>query len=90
MLMIPTDSGTLDCRAFYVGLGLMHGRDGEVLEVATNGPADQAGIRPGDVLVNHYHIYPDAKPEGEIVRVEFTRGGVHHMRMVRVGRICYT
>lgn len=88
--MVPTDTGTLDCRSSYIGIGLMHGRDGEILTVATNGPADHAGLRVGDILTSPWSLYMDAQPVGTILRVEFQRDGVHQMRMVRVGKICYT
>jgi len=57
----------------YTGIGLRAALNGTILEVASGGPADKAGIRAGDVLLNGEAVEPDQYEAGTPITLRYLR-----------------
>jgi hypothetical protein len=57
----------------YTGIGVRSWVNGAILEVATGGPADKAGIRAGDTLLNLDVTEPDQHKPGTPVTLRILR-----------------
>ena len=58
----------------YTGIGVRFWANGEIIEVAAGGPADRAGLRAGDMLLDPYATDPDELRPGTRIRLRFLRG----------------
>ncbi len=59
------------------------------ITVAPGAPADQAGIKPGDVLVNPGNRIKDQYREGTVINIQIIRNGITMNMRVTIGKICY-
>lgn len=57
----------------YSGIGLSHWLNGEIVEVAPGGPADKAGLRAGDTLLDPDAMQADEHPPGTRIALRFLR-----------------
>lgn len=72
----------------YTGIGASVNRAGYIVELAPAGPAEQAGLRRGDAILNLEELPIDSYPSGRIVGVRLLRDGVETATEVRIGAIC--
>jgi S1-C subfamily serine protease len=68
-LTSTSEAGAVTCESSYRGIGLSS-QQGQVYQVADNGPAYQAGIRVGDILDGVDQMWPDLYPVGTVIRVK--------------------
>ena len=77
------------CRGtVYTGIGATVNRAGFIIELAPRGPAEHAGLRPGDAILNLEDLPIDAYPAGQAVALRLLRDGVQAAAIVRIGAIC--
>lgn len=77
------------CRGtVYTGIGATVNRAGFIIELAPGGPAEQAGLRPGDAILNLEDLPIDAYPAGQPVRLRLLRDGAEAAAIVLIGAIC--
>ena len=77
------------CRGIvYTGIGATVNRAGYIIELAPDGPAQQAGLRPGDAILNLEDLPIDAYPAGHRVGLRLLRDGAEAAAVVRIGAIC--
>ena len=57
----------------YTGIGVRSWVNGSILEVASGGPADKAGLRAGDTLLNLDVTEPDQHKPGTRITLRFLR-----------------
>jgi hypothetical protein len=57
----------------YTGIGVRAWGNGAILEVASGGPADKAGLRAGDTLLNSDVTEPDQHKPGTPVTLHYLR-----------------
>lgn len=78
-----------DCDNFYIGIGITHGFiSNDVSEVVPGGPADKAGIKVGDVLLNSKLNIKDAFPIGTSVNIVILRNSIITTIPIKVNKIC--
>ena len=58
----------------YTGIGVRAWVNGAILDVAADGPADKAGLRAGDTLLNFDAIDPDQHKPGTRITLRYLRG----------------
>lgn len=76
------------CNRYYLGIGVTHNSlFGEITNVAPGGPADRAGIKPGDVPLDGLNIR-NKYPEGTQITVSILRKGTTYNIPVTIGKIC--
>ena len=76
------------CDTYYMGIGVVHSSlFGEISEVVAGGPADKAGIKPGDVPLDDLDIR-DKYPEGTQITIPILRDGTMLQIPVIIGKIC--
>ena len=77
------------CRGtVYTGIGATVNRAGFVIELAPGGPAQNAGLLPGDAILNLEDLPIDAYPAGQPVSLRLLRDGAEAATVVRIGAIC--
>ncbi len=77
------------CRGeVYTGIGARVNSAGFIVDLAAGGPADRAGLRPGDAILNVADLPIDAYPVGQSVGLRLLRDGVETAAVVRIGAIC--
>ena len=77
------------CRGtVYTGIGATVNRAGFLIELAPGGPAERAGLRPGDAILNLEDLPIDAYPAGHPVGLRLLRDGAEASAVVRIGAIC--
>jgi predicted metalloprotease with PDZ domain len=57
----------------YTGIGVRVWDNGAILEVASGGPADKAGLRAGDTLLNSDVTEPDQHKSGTPITLHYLR-----------------
>ena len=77
------------CRGIvYTGIGATVNRAGFIIELAPDGPAQRAGLRPGDAILNLEDLPIDTYPAGHPVGLRLLRDGAEAAAVVRIGAIC--
>ena len=77
------------CRgAVYTGIGARVNSAGFIVDLAAGGPAERAGLRPGDAILNLEDLPIDVYPAGQPVGLRLLRDGVETAAVVRIGAIC--
>jgi hypothetical protein len=77
------------CRGpVYTGIGATVNRSGFVIELAPGGPAERAGVCPGDAILNLEDLPIDTYPAGQPVGLRLLRDGAEAAAVVRIGAIC--
>ena len=77
------------CRGtVYTGIGATVNRAGYIIELAPGGPAEQAGLRSGDAILNLEDLPIDTYPAGQSVGLRLLRDGAEAAAVVRIGAIC--
>ena len=77
------------CRgAIYTGIGAIVNRAGFILELAPNGPAERAGLQPGDAILNLEDLPIDTYPAGQPVGLRLLRDGAQTTAVVVIDAIC--
>ena len=77
------------CRGkVYTGIGARVNSAGFIIDPAPGGPAERAGLRAGDAILNLEDLPIDVYPAGQSVSVRLLRDGVEHPAVVRIGPIC--
>ena len=72
----------------YTGIGATVNRAGFIVELAPDGPAQQAGLRPGDAILNLEDLPINTYPAGHPVGLRLLRDGAEMAATVRIGAIC--
>lgn len=75
---------------FYTGIGLLTNIADSVVSIAKGGPADQAGFKLDDILIERQALEPDLHAEGVKLTVPVMRKGHRLDIPVTVGKICST
>jgi S1-C subfamily serine protease len=77
------------CRGpVYTGIGATVNRAGFIIELAPGGPAQHAGLRPGDAILNLEDLPIDTYPAGQPVDLRLLRDGAEAAAVVHIGAIC--
>jgi hypothetical protein len=77
------------CRgATYTGIGARVNGAGFIVDLAAGGPAERAGLRPGDAILNLEDLTIDVYPAGQPVGLRLLRDGLETAAVVRIGAIC--
>ncbi len=77
------------CRGtVYTGIGATVNSAGFIVELAPGGPAERAGVRPGDAILNLADLPIDAYPAGQPVALRLLRDGAEAATVVLIGAIC--
>ncbi|MEO5844405.1 MAG: hypothetical protein ABIQ33_06145 [Caldimonas sp.] len=77
------------CRgAVYTGIGARVNGAGFIVDLAAGGPADRAGLQPGDAILNLEDLPIDVHPVGQAVDLRVLRDGIQTAAVVRIGAIC--
>ena len=63
-------------------------RAGFIVELAPEGPAQRAGLRPGDAILNIEDLPINTYPSGHPVGLRFLRDGTEMATTVRIDAIC--
>lgn len=84
-LQLADRVGTRVCNNYYVGIGIEHWL-GIIDLVQKGGPADRAGIRAGDTLVED--IYVGHLEPGTVVEVITERNGIIIIKNIKIEKIC--
>jgi C-terminal processing protease CtpA/Prc len=79
-----------DCKSFYTGIGITTSWSDHITYVAPGGPADIAGIRKGDQLLDPAQRIRDKFKEGTLITVTVIRDGITKDITVRIDKICMT
>jgi predicted metalloprotease with PDZ domain len=90
--LIPSyDDGFDDmpCAAHYRGIGILS-MDGTISDVSAGGPADRAGLKRHDFILNFSELGQDRYMVGHRLTLRVRREGVVIHLPVVIGRICYT
>jgi hypothetical protein len=93
---LPPRTPTVGSRLFpvgcrggtYTGIGARVNSAGFIVDLAADGPAEHAGLRPGDAILNLEELPIDVYPTGHAVAVRLLRDGVETRAVVRIGAIC--
>jgi S1-C subfamily serine protease len=72
----------------YTGIGATVNRAGFIVELAPEGPAQQAGLRPGDAILNLEDLPINTYPAGHPVGLRLLRNGAETAAIVRIDAIC--
>lgn len=84
------EEGEGQCESSYAGIGVMAGMNGEVWNVAPDGPAARANIFAGDVITNIDILRPNSMPVGTLVDLTVRRGTQFTTKTLRIGTVCYS
>lgn len=74
--------------ASYRGIGVKRYWAGEVFEVGPGTPAERAGIRVGDTLLNDDEFVRDSVPVGTRMTARVLRDGIELVLPIVIGDIC--
>lgn len=89
----PKEKATLKklkkkCNKHYLGIGITHSYlFDHIISVVPGGPADIAGIKPGDVTLDSLNI-KNKYPEGTQITISILRKGITYNIPVTIGKIC--
>jgi S1-C subfamily serine protease len=72
----------------YTGIGATVNRAGFIVELAPDGPAQQAGLQPGDAILNLEDLPINTYPAGHPVGLRLLRDGAEATATVRIDVIC--
>lgn len=91
MQLVATTDGSdgLNCERSYRGIGIAHWNN-VINEVVAGGPAERAGAKVGDVLLNDSVFMRDQYPVGHRLPLRVQRQGEQIELVVHVGRVCYS
>jgi membrane-associated protease RseP (regulator of RpoE activity) len=79
----------IGCRGeVYTGIGARVNQAGFIIDLAPDGPAERAGVRPGDAILNIQELPIDFYPVGQPVALRLLRDGAEVRTIVRIGAIC--
>ncbi len=79
----------IGCRGdVYTGIGARVNGAGFIIDLAPDGPAERAGLRPGDAILNIEDLPIDVYPVGHLVPLRLLRDGAETRTVVRIGAIC--
>jgi S1-C subfamily serine protease len=79
----------IGCRGdVYTGIGVRVNAAGFVVDLAPRGPAERAGLRPGDAILNLDDLPIDVYPVGHTVALRLLRDGAETKAVVRIDAIC--
>jgi S1-C subfamily serine protease len=91
--LLPSEQGESDvpaCARTYRGIGITRGFLSMVVQsVAPGGPADRAGVKPGDTVLNDDDLGADRFMVGHKITLHVEREGRRLALPVVIGRICY-
>jgi predicted metalloprotease with PDZ domain len=88
--LLPSEKGLgTNCPDTYTGIGTITGFDGTVFEVAPGSPADKAGLRVGDELLNNEDFGINKWKEGTQKTMKIKRNGKVVTKTITIGTICY-
>jgi len=77
------------CRGtVYTGIGATVNRAGFIIELAPEGPAQRAGLQPGDAILNLEDLPINTYPAGHRVGLRLLRDGAEMSATVRIDAIC--
>ena len=79
----------IHCPKWYAGVGLLTNWSGFVTELAPGGPAELAGIRVGDNMLNASDFGRDRYPAGTVMPLTYLHDGIEHTIQITIGRVCY-
>ena len=78
-----------DCDDFYIGIGITHEFiSSKISRVVPNGPADKAGLKVGDAMLNSNLNIKDTFPIGTSVNIVILRNGITTVVPIKVDKIC--
>jgi len=81
----PTTAALSRCDGrLYTGIGVRSWGGGAIIEVASGGPADKAGIVAGDILLNPGVTEPDQHKPGTRITLRIQRGREEMPAMIAV------
>lgn len=93
MRLIPSAvgaDGASACQHFYTGVGMLHShRSGRILSTVSGGPAEKAGLRAEDVILNPEILVRDGYSVGRVVVIQVLRDDVPMQFRVRIDKICF-
>ena len=72
----------------YTGIGATVNRAGFIIELAPEGPAQRAGLQPGDAILNLEDLPINTYPAGHRVGLRLLRDGAEMAATVRIDAIC--
>ncbi len=79
----------IGCRgAVYTGIGARVNSAGFIVDIAAGAPAEHAGLRPGDAILNLEDLPIDVYPVGQAVGLRLLRDGLETSAVVHIGAIC--
>lgn len=73
----------------YRGVGIRQSWTGYVLEVMAGGPADRAGLRVDDRVMNSEILVRDGYSIGRRITLRIERNGVPMELPVQIGVVCF-
>ena len=77
------------CRGtVYTGIGATVNRAGFIIDLAPEGPAQRAGLQPGDAILNLEDLPINTYPAGHRVGLRLLRDGAEMSATVRIDAIC--
>jgi hypothetical protein len=85
----PDGFDDMPCSAHYRGIGILS-MDGTISDVSAGGPADRAGLKRHDFILNFSDLGQDRYMVGHKLTLRVRREGVVIHLPVVIGRICYT
>jgi hypothetical protein len=85
----PDGFDDMPCAAHYRGIGILS-MDGTISDVSAGGPADRAGLKRHDFILNFSDLGQDRYMVGHKLTLRVRREGVVIHIPVVIGRICYT
>ena len=89
-LKFPDERGDDLCPDYYFGLGYMYNFMGEVTDLSPLGSAKKAGLKLGDVVLNHSAVWDqkDSSVEGMTVYLDVKRGDDMIKITATIEKIC--
>ena len=72
----------------YTGIGATVNRAGFIIDLAPDGPAQRAGLQPGDAILNLEDLPINTYPAGHPVGLRLLRDGSEMAATVRIDAIC--
>jgi len=72
----------------YTGIGATVNRAGFIIDLAPEGPAQRAGLQPGDAILNLEDLPINTYPAGHRVGLRLLRDGAEMSATVRIDAIC--
>ena len=72
----------------YTGIGATVNRAGFIIDLAPEGPAQRAGLQPGDAILNLEDLPINTYPAGHRIGLRLLRDGAEMSATVRIDAIC--